>query len=98
MINLGTSNLDHWRDDWTAVTLDGRRSAQFEETILITETGCEMLTRPSSSSAAKKKKKKSKSKSAANGNGHANGNGVNGVDAEDTPEGTPDTGTPIATD
>jgi hypothetical protein len=25
---------DHWRDDWTAVTLDGRRSAQFEETIL----------------------------------------------------------------
>ena len=34
MINLGTANLDHWKDDWTAVTLDGRRSAQFEETIL----------------------------------------------------------------
>ena len=34
MINLGTANLDHWKDDWTAVTLDGRKSAQFEETLL----------------------------------------------------------------
>lgn len=34
MINAGTANLDHWKDDWTAVTMDGRRSAQFEETIL----------------------------------------------------------------
>ena len=34
MINLGTANLDHWNDDWTAVTLDGRKSAQFEETLL----------------------------------------------------------------
>ncbi|KAL7424148.1 Methionine aminopeptidase 1 [Cryptotrichosporon argae] len=64
MINLGTANLDHWKDDWTAVTLDGRRSAQFEETILITETGCEILTRPA---APKKKKKKSKAKAGANG-------------------------------
>ncbi|RSH79262.1 Methionine aminopeptidase 1 [Apiotrichum porosum] len=86
MINMGTANLDHWRDDWTAVTLDGQRSAQFEETILITETGAEMLTRPS----PKKKNKKKKSKSAANGAAAAN--------AEDTPEGTPETGTPIATD
>ena len=58
MINLGTHNLDHWPDDWTAVTTDGRKSAQFEETILcvtaagesklifrITETGFEVLTR-----------------------------------------------------
>lgn len=87
MINLGTANLDHWRDDWTAVTLDGRRSAQFEETILITENGCEILTRISG--ANKKKKKKSKSKGA-----NAAANGV----AEETPEGTPDAGTPIATD
>ncbi|WVR05309.1 methionine aminopeptidase, type I [Kwoniella sp. DSM 27419] len=71
MINLGTANLDHWRDDWTAVTMDGRRSAQFEETILITETGVEILTRPPvSSSTNKKKKKKSKSK-AANGSAEA---------------------------
>ncbi|GFZ45727.1 aspartyl aminopeptidase [Saitozyma sp. JCM 24511] len=77
MINLGTANLDHWRDDWTAVTLDGRRSAQFEETILITETGVEILTRPpAASSTSKKKKKKSGAKangSAANGNGTDSG-------------------------
>ena len=34
-----------WPDDWTSTTLDGKRSAQFEETILITETGCEVLTK-----------------------------------------------------
>ncbi|NXD32641.1 MAP1A aminopeptidase, partial [Spelaeornis formosus] len=50
MINLGTHNLDHWPDDWTATTMDGRRSAQFEETILITETGAEILTRMPASS------------------------------------------------
>jgi methionyl aminopeptidase len=39
MINLGTANLEHWKDDWTAVTADGRRSAQFEETILYVHEG-----------------------------------------------------------
>ncbi len=34
MINMGVSSLDHWPDDWTAVTRDGKRSAQFEETLL----------------------------------------------------------------
>lgn len=34
-----------WPDGWTAVTKDGRRSAQFEHTLLVTETGCEILTR-----------------------------------------------------
>ncbi|KAJ7084018.1 peptidase M24, structural domain-containing protein, partial [Mycena belliarum] len=45
MINLG-SNWDvvHWPDNWTATTVDGKRSAQFEETLLITETGVEILT------------------------------------------------------
>lgn len=32
------------RLQWTCTTADGRRSAQFEETILITEDGCEVLT------------------------------------------------------
>lgn len=32
-------------DDWTAVTKDGKKSAQFEHTILITETGYELLTK-----------------------------------------------------
>ncbi|KAK4686672.1 methionyl aminopeptidase, partial [Tremellales sp. Uapishka_1] len=73
MINLGTANLDHWKDNWTAVTLDGRRSAQFEETILITETGVEILTRPpTTSSKNKKKKKKAKTEGAVeNGSGAA---------------------------
>jgi len=31
-------------DDWTVVTLDGALSAQFEHTVLVTETGCEVLT------------------------------------------------------
>ncbi|CDO70807.1 hypothetical protein BN946_scf184798.g123 [Trametes cinnabarina] len=44
MINLGHWDLEHWPDDWTAVTIDGKRSAQFEETLLITETGVEVLT------------------------------------------------------
>jgi hypothetical protein len=41
---LGHPDLGVWDDDWTAVTLDGRRSAQFEHTILVTEVGCEVLT------------------------------------------------------
>jgi methionyl aminopeptidase len=44
MINLGVYQDKLWPDDWTAVTADGSRSAQFEHTILITETGCELLT------------------------------------------------------
>ncbi|WWD16088.1 methionine aminopeptidase, type I [Kwoniella shandongensis] len=79
MINMGTSNLDHWRDDWTAVTMDGRRSAQFEETILITENGAEILTRPPTKSSASKKKTK---KSKVNGAGSATASG------EATPDGT----------
>ncbi|KAH8117393.1 methionine aminopeptidase [Phellopilus nigrolimitatus] len=44
MINLGNWNGIHWPDDWTCTTADGKRSAQFEETLLITETGVEVLT------------------------------------------------------
>ncbi len=38
MINLGHWDLEHWPDDWTAVTIDGKRSAQFEETLLCVPT------------------------------------------------------------
>lgn len=31
-------------DEWTAVTKDNSRAAQFEHTILITPSGCEILT------------------------------------------------------
>jgi len=45
MINLGGNWGDvHWPDNWTATTTDGKKSAQFEDTLLITETGVENLT------------------------------------------------------
>lgn len=44
MINMGTWQDVTWPDNWSAVTRDGQRSAQFEHTILVTETGYEILT------------------------------------------------------
>lgn len=44
MINLGSWKDATWLDNWTSVTVDGKRSAQFEHTLLITSTGCEVLT------------------------------------------------------
>jgi len=45
MLNLGGNGGDRtWPDNWTAVTRDGKRSAQFEHTFLVTETGLEVLT------------------------------------------------------
>ena len=46
MLNLGTHEWDMWDDDWTVVTKDRKRSAQFEHTILVTPTGAEVLTLP----------------------------------------------------
>uniref|UniRef100_L7M8Z5 Methionine aminopeptidase n=1 Tax=Rhipicephalus pulchellus TaxID=72859 RepID=L7M8Z5_RHIPC len=45
MISEGTWHDEVWPDNWTAVTADGKRSAQFEQTLLVTDTGCEILTR-----------------------------------------------------
>ncbi|KAL1914529.1 uncharacterized protein VTP21DRAFT_8243 [Calcarisporiella thermophila] len=45
MISQGTHRDVTWPDQWTAVTEDGKRSAQFEQTLLVTETGCEILTK-----------------------------------------------------
>jgi methionyl aminopeptidase len=45
MINHGHWQDKTWPDDWTVTTTDGTYSAQFEHTILITETGCDVLTR-----------------------------------------------------
>ena len=47
MLNLGTHEWVMWDDDWTVVTRDQRRSAQFEHTLLVTPTGAEVLTLPS---------------------------------------------------
>jgi methionyl aminopeptidase len=46
MLNLGTHEWEMWDDDWTVVTRDRRASAQFEHTLLVTETGAEILTLP----------------------------------------------------
>jgi methionyl aminopeptidase len=44
MLNLGTHEWVMWDDGWTVVTADGRRSAQFEHTLLVTADGAEVLT------------------------------------------------------
>ncbi len=44
MINLGKKDLKILPDKWTAVTVDGSLSAQFEQTIVVTEWGYESLT------------------------------------------------------
>lgn len=44
MINLGGYEVEILDDDWTAVTIDGKLSAQFEHTILVTSEGHEILT------------------------------------------------------
>lgn len=44
MICLGTHKDKTWPDDWTSVTQDGKRTAQFEHTLLVTEDGVEVLT------------------------------------------------------
>lgn len=46
MINRGSHQLVMWDDGWTVSTRDLQRSAQFEHTILVTETGHELLTVP----------------------------------------------------
>jgi methionyl aminopeptidase len=45
MINLGRKEVRFLDDGWTVVTADGALSAQFEHTVLVTETGVEILTR-----------------------------------------------------
>jgi methionyl aminopeptidase len=44
MITLGSYKDKTWPDDWTSVTVDGLRTAQFEHTLMVTETGVEVLT------------------------------------------------------
>ena len=46
MLTLGTHEYDMWDDGWTVVTRDRRRTAQFEHTLAVTETGAEILTLP----------------------------------------------------
>lgn len=46
MITEGNADCYEWNDNWTVVTRDGGRCAQFEHTVVITEDGVEILTLP----------------------------------------------------
>ncbi len=44
MINMGKARISiNGNDNWTVYTADGKPSAQWEKTVLVTETGCEVL-------------------------------------------------------
>lgn len=44
ILNAGSKHTKTLRDRWTVVTMDNALSAQFEHTVLVTETGYEILT------------------------------------------------------
>jgi methionyl aminopeptidase len=44
MINAGDWKTRTMKDGWTVKTKDRSLSAQYEHTLLVTETGCEVLT------------------------------------------------------
>ncbi|SPO02177.1 probable methionine aminopeptidase, type I [Cephalotrichum gorgonifer] len=44
ILTLGKTREVEWPDKWTNATADGKRTAQFEHTLLVTETGVEVLT------------------------------------------------------
>ena len=44
MVNVGTYEVRVLKDGWTAVTADGKLSAQYENTVLITDGEPEILT------------------------------------------------------
>ena len=46
MIALGGSEWVMWDDDWTVLTADGSRVAQFEHSLVVTDSGAEILTQP----------------------------------------------------
>jgi methionyl aminopeptidase len=46
MLTLGTHEWTMWDDGWTVLTADRSLTAQFEHTLLVTDTGAEILTLP----------------------------------------------------
>ena len=51
MINLDRIDWVVRDDAWTVMTKDRRRSAQFEHTLVVTETGADILTLPDADTA-----------------------------------------------
>jgi methionyl aminopeptidase len=46
MLTLGTHEWEMWPDGWTVLTKDKSITAQFEHTLVVTESGAEILTLP----------------------------------------------------
>jgi methionyl aminopeptidase len=46
MLAMGDQRSHVWSDDWTVVTDDGSRVAQFEQSLVVTPNGAEILTQP----------------------------------------------------
>jgi methionyl aminopeptidase len=46
MLTMGSIDYEIWDDQWTVVTTDRQRTAQFEHTLLVTDSGAEILTLP----------------------------------------------------
>lgn len=46
MLTLGTHQWEMWADNWTVTTRDKSITAQFEHTLVVTESGAEILTLP----------------------------------------------------
>ena len=46
MLTLGSPRTTQWDDGWTVLTKDRSRCAQFEHSLVVTETGAELLTVP----------------------------------------------------
>ncbi len=47
MLAIGSARTTQWDDGWTVLTQDGSRCAQFEQSLVITQSGAEILTLPS---------------------------------------------------
>lgn len=45
MVNAGVADVEFQSDGWRVVTADGKMSAHFEHTFLVTASGCEILTK-----------------------------------------------------
>lgn len=46
ILTCGGPEIEILEDDWTAVTIDSSRTAQYEHTVLVTDKGVEILTLP----------------------------------------------------